>query len=336
MTKIEYNMFESDNGKLLKKLGVDHLKAALTKMLLIRNFDTRSEAAYQQGKIGGFFHSTVGQEAVGTAAVDALGLDHWYSTTYRCHGLAILHEEPINELMAELYGRSTGNAGGRGGSMHFYSDKLLGGFGIVGGHLPVVAGAAFSIKYQKQEGKISIGFLGDGASVQGTFHESLNLATLWDLPAVYVIENNQWGMGTAVSRAVCNQPIAESFAKAYGVDSYTLNGMDYLNCYAGFKQILADVLKKKKPVIVEVLTERYKGHSVSDPGLYRSKEDLENAMKRDSIHKLAAEMIAAKMIKQEQVDEINKAQKKIVIDAMKFADESPFPDPMSLEEGVYA
>lgn len=303
-------------------------------MYLIRHFETRAEAAYQQGKIGGFFHAYTGQEAIGTAAICAMGLDHWYATTYRCHALGLLHNEPPKELMAELYGKVTGNAQGRGGSMHFFSDKLLGGFGIVGGHLPIVAGAAFSIKYQKQEGLAAIGFLGDGASVQGTFHESMNLATLWNLPCIYVIENNQWGMGTGVDRAVCQAPIAESFAKAYGVKSYTLNGMDFFNCYAGFKQILKDAVEDQKPVIVEAITERFKGHSVSDPGLYRSKEELKGAMERDPIQRLSNELIDAAIVTQEEVDRISQEQKEVVLAAMKFADESPLPDPMTLEDGV--
>lgn len=336
MSQIEYHIFPSDTNKLLKTIPKEQLIDALRKMLLIRNFDTRAEAAYQQGKIGGFFHSTIGQEAIGTAATEVLGLDHWYSQTYRCHGMAILHNEPINALMAELYGKETGNAKGRGGSMHLYSQKLLGGFGIVGGHLPIVVGAGFSIKYQKQHNCISIGFLGDGASVQGTFHEALNLATLWELPCVFVIENNQWGMGTAVSRAVCNQPIAENFAKAYGIKGYTFDGMDFFNCYAGFSHVLKEVLETSRPVIIEALTERFKGHSVSDPGLYRSKEELKHAMEKDAIHKLAGDLIQAKILTQEAVDQINKEQKQLVIDAMKFAEESSFPSPMTLEEGVYA
>ncbi|MCF7852324.1 MAG: pyruvate dehydrogenase (acetyl-transferring) E1 component subunit alpha [Simkaniaceae bacterium] len=336
MAKIKYHLFESNKEEIIQEIGKDRLIEVLKKMLLIRNFETRAESAYQHGKIGGFFHSYIGQEAIGTAAVEALGIDHWYLTTYRCHGLALLHDEPPKELMAELYGKVTGNAKGRGGSMHLFSKNLLGGFGIVGGHLPLVAGAAFSAKYQGQKDKIAIGFLGDGAVVQGTFHETLNLATLWSLPSVFVVENNQWGMGTAVSRAVCHQPIAESFAKAYGIKGYTIDGMDFFNCFACFKQVLEEVRSSSKPVLIEALTERFKGHSVSDPGLYRSKDELQKAMEKDPLHRLAGELIDAKIITQEEVDHFNQEIKQIVIDAMAFADESPLPDPLTLEEDVYA
>ena len=335
MGKIKYTFVKSDTKKLIEELGKERLVKTLTKMLLIRNFETRAEAAYQQGKIGGFFHSSIGQEAIGTAAVEAIGLESWYAQTYRCHAMGILHEEPVKELMAELYGKVNGTAKGRGGSMHFFSRRLLGGFGIVGGHMPIVAGAGFSLKYKGIKDEISIGFLGDGAMVQGAFHESLNLATLWNLPCVFVIENNLWGMGTAVSRAVCHQPIAENFSKGYGINGYTFDGMDFFNCYAGFAKVKEEVTKNQRPVMVEVVTERFKGHSISDPGLYRSKEELAEAMKKDSIHKLVGDLIAAGLVTQEEVDMINQEQKALVIEAMKFAEESPDPNPVTLEEDVY-
>ena len=199
---VKYNFFEPKGELAQKALGKRELKKALKEMLLIRHFEMRAESAYQQGKIGGFFHAYMGQEAIQTAAVCAIGLtNNWWITTYRCHALALLSGATPDEAMAELYGKATGNARGRGGSMHLYADRMLGGFGIVGGHLPIATGAAFSLKYQKQAG-VAVCFLGDGAFVQGAVHESLNLASLWNLPCIYVIENNQWGMGTAVSRAL--------------------------------------------------------------------------------------------------------------------------------------
>src|SRR5262249_52487406 len=152
---------------------------------LIRNFEVRAESAYQHGKIGGFFHAYIGQEAIQVAAVNVLGLNNWYITSYRCHALALLTGASPEELMAELYGRAAGNAKGRGGSMHFFTDRLLGGFGIVGGQIPIATGAAFTIKYRGQKDEVAICFLGDGAVAQGAFHESLNLAALWDLPCIY-------------------------------------------------------------------------------------------------------------------------------------------------------
>ena len=203
-----YNFFPSNREEVVKKLGKEALIENLRKMLLIRNFEIRAESAYQQGKIGGFFHAYIGQEAVQTAALQAMGQENWWATSYRCHALALLLGATPNEIMAELYGRSTGNAKGRGGSMHLYTKRLLGGFGIVGGQIPVATGAAFTIKYKKQN-EVSVCFLGDGAVAQGAFHESLNLAALWDLPCIYVIENNKWGMGTAIELAISVAPIAE-------------------------------------------------------------------------------------------------------------------------------
>ena len=174
--------------------------------------------------------------------------------------------------MAELYGRSTGNARGRGGSMHLFTDRLLGGFGIVGGQVPIATGAAFTIKYSDKKNEAAVCFLGDGAVAQGAFHESLNLASLWDLPCIYVIENNQWGMGTAVEKAISVPRLAEDKAPGYSMKGYTLDGMDFFNCYAGFEHIYHEVIATSRPVLVEVVTERFKGHSISDPALYRSKD----------------------------------------------------------------
>ena len=173
-----YNFYKSSPNEAIKDLGNEGLIYALKEMLLIRQFELRAESAYQQGKVGGFFHAYTGQEAIQTAAVNALGRkENWWCTTYRCHALALLLGASPNEVMAELYGKANGNAQGRGGSMHLYEDRMLGGFGIVGGHLPIATGAGFSLKYLEQKG-VSICFLGDGAFVQGAVHESLNIASL--------------------------------------------------------------------------------------------------------------------------------------------------------------
>jgi len=333
---VKYNFFESSKDAQAKALGKEGLKNVLKEMLLIRHFELRAESAYQQGKVGGFFHAYMGQEAIQTAAVNAIGREsNWWATTYRCHALAMLNGATPDEMMAELYGKATGNAMGRGGSMHFYADRMLGGFGIVGGHLPIATGAAFSLKYKEEKG-VAVCFLGEGAFVQGAVHESLNLAALWDLPCIYVIENNQWGMGTAVNRALCVQPIAEHFAPAYGMKSYTLDGMDFLSCYGGFAHIYEEVIKTSRPVLVEAVTERFRGHSISDPGLYRSKEELECAKKRDPIHLFANELKKRKVITDKEFEEMDKEQKEIVIASMKFAEESPNPEITTLEEDVFA
>lgn len=336
MTKKKHQYFAAEKEEAMKSLGKEGLKKALEEMLLIRHFEMRAESAYQQGKVGGFFHAYMGQEAIQTAATLAMGIEkNWWITTYRCHALAYLCGASPEEMMAELYGKATGNAMGRGGSMHLYADRMLGGFGIVGGHLPIATGAAFSLKYQKQKGA-AICFLGEGAFVQGAVHESLNLASLWDLPCIYVIENNQWGMGTAASRALCVQPIAEHFAPAYNIKPYTIDGMDFAHCYASFKHIYEEVLQTGRPVLVEAVTERFRGHSISDPGLYRTKHALEKAKERDPIPLFHAFLKKEKILTDKEFEAMDIAQKERVIAAMKFAEESKEPGVETLEEDVFA
>lgn len=327
--------FKVDRQQLMSKLGHERLKKALRSMVAIRHFETRAEAAYQQGHIGGFFHSYIGQEAIATSCVDLLGEKPWYTTTYRCHAHALLLGVTPNEVMAELYGKATGNAKGRGGSMHLFAKRLLGGYGIVGGHIPLAVGAAFSLKYLKQD-TVSVAFLGDGAVVQGAVYESLNLASLWELPCLIVIENNQWGMGTAVKRAVAMSPIGQKIASAFDITSYAVDGQDYLSCYGCFQQAHADIQTHQRPVIIEAYTHRFKGHSISDPALYRSKEALAKVMEQDPIQILLKEMIDKGWMTQEEFEGVSQQEKQIVLKAMEFAEQSPFPDVTTLEEDVFA
>lgn len=330
-----YHYYKVDLEKVFASLGKKALLRALEKMLLIRNFETRAEAAYKQGQIGGFFHSYIGQEAIQTAILEALGPHHWYVASYRCHALALLLGVSPESIMAELYGRATGNAKGRGGSMHLYADRLLGGFGIVGGQMPIAIGAAFSSKYLEKK-EIAVCFLGDGAVAQGAFHESLNLAALWHLPCLFVVENNHWGMGTGVERALSVTPIAELKGPGYGIAGYSVDGSDFLACYGAFKELGDRVLAEGRPILVEVVTERFRGHSVSDPGKYRSKECLEEAMKHDPIQKLKGALLAAKMLDEEDFNKMDKALRQQVVAAMEEADKAPWPEVATLEEDVFA
>jgi len=335
----EYNFYPSKPKRVAKNIGKSGMLDALEKMLLIRHVETRAEAAYLQGKVGGFFHAYIGQEAIQTAicAVFEKGdLRPWYAASYRCHALALLLGVTPNEVMAELYGKSTGNAQGRGGSMHLYTDRMMGGTGIVGGQVPLAIGAAFANKYKDIKAP-AICFLGDGAVVQGAFHESLNLAALWDLPCIIVIENNIWGMGTHVHRAVAKTPIAESQAMSYGIDSYTINGSHFTDCYAAFQEIKEKVAQNSRPVLVEVVAERFRGHSISDPGLYREKDYLSSVMHANDpivIHKNLME--SCSMLTEEEFKALEKKCREKAVAAMKFAEESPEPSPLELEEGVYA
>jgi pyruvate dehydrogenase E1 component alpha subunit len=328
--------FASTDDELIEELGRDKLLDSLRQMLLIRNFEIRAEAAYLQGKVGGFFHSYIGQEAIQTSLLTAIGKENWYITSYRCHALALLLGEDPNSLMAELYGRATGNAKGRGGSMHFFSDRLLGGYGIVGGQIPIATGAAFTIKYRENKKEIAVCFLGDGAVAQGAFHEAINLAALWDLPCLYIIENNKWGMGTPVEKAVSVKQIAELKAPGYGIHGYTIDGMDFFRCYSAFSAIQKQMLLDSRPVLVEVLTSRFKGHSISDPGLYRTKENLKSEMENDPIIRLEKVLESKGIIDAESFKKMDREQKEIALAAMKYADESPWPDPATLEQDVFA
>jgi len=330
------SIFPVDRAHILQQLGKTDVLEALKKMLLIRNFEIRAEAAYLQGKIGGFFHSYIGQEAIQTAAVMAMGMNNWWITSYRCHALALLLGATPDSIMAEFFGRVTGNAKGRGGSMHLYTERLLGGFGIVGGQVPIAIGAAFSLKYQGIRDQAAICFLGDGAVPQGAFHESMNLAALWSLPCLTVIENNEWGMGTAVAKAVSVPRLAEDKAPGYGMEGFTLDGMDFLHCYGAFLTFSKNMQANSRPILVEALTQRFKGHSVSDPGLYRTKESVKEHMGRDPILLLKQELEQVGWLDEETFTALDTQARETALAALKFAEESPWPDLATLERDVFA
>lgn len=326
-----------DQKKLIKSLGKERLINALEKMVLIRQFETRAEASYLQGKIGGFFHSYIGQEAIQTGAVEALGKNNWFITSYRCHALTLLQGETPESLMAELFGKATGNAKGRGGSMHLYSDRMLGGYGIVGGQIPIATGAALSSKYLGKKDEVAICFFGDGAVPQGAFHESLNMASIMSLPCIYVIENNHWSMGTPLTRTLANfQNFSKHAAEAYGMQHYRLDGMNFFNTYNGFSDAYRHVVEKGRPVLIECVTHRFKGHSISDPGLYRTRDELKSCMERDPIIFLKNALIDANLLTEDEFKEREKNIREKIIEAVQYADESPWPDPAVLGEDVFA
>lgn len=329
--------FKTDPEAVVSEIGKEELLAAFRQMLLIRQFEIRAESGYQQGKIGGFLHLYIGQEAIQTAAVKAIGEKNWWSTTYRCHGLALLLGETPHSLLAELYGRSTGNAGGRGGSMHLYSSRLLGGFAIVGGGIPVATGAALSCKYLHQNDQISICFFGDGACAQGVFHETLNIASMWSLPCLYVVENNKWSMGTPLSRTLTNYDcFLEEAAHAYNIRYMRIDGMDMIQCYGAFKEAQRHILNTRRPLIMECLTERFRGHSISDPGLYRSKEELKTCMERDPILIMKSFLLNLGFLTEERFKEMEKSCREEISSAATAAEADPWPDPRQLEVSVMA
>ena len=335
MTPQSYHFYQVNREAILEEIGRERARQMLRNMFLIRHFEQRGEAAYQQGQVGGFYHSYIGQEAIQTAAVAAIGPDNWWSTSYRCHALALLLGVTPKEAMAELYGRSTGNAKGRGGSMHLFSGRLLGGDGIVGGQVPIGVGAAFTIQYLQRK-EVSVIFLGDGAVAQGVVHEAWNLAALWRLPALTVIENNQWGMGTAVARAISVQPIAELKAPGYGMRGYSVDGGDLVACYGLFQELKALMVQDPQPVLVEAVTQRFRGHSISDPALYRSKEELQACMAQDPLLKFRQVLFDKGWVSESEVQEWDRQARDEVVAAMKAAEQDPWPDVGELEQDVFA
>ena len=329
-------LYSVDPDLVISELGPEAVLDLLKQMLRIRHFELRSEAGYQQGKIGGFLHLYIGQEAIQTAAVRAIGMKNWWTTTYRCHALALLLGEPPRSLLAELYGRQTGNAKGRGGSMHMFSTQMLGGLAIVAGGIPIATGAALSCKRLKT-GEISACFFGDGACAQGVFHESLNIASMWSLPCMYVIENNKWSMGTPLCRTLANYDFfPEKAAEAYGIRYIRFDGMDVLQSYAAFSEAYRHIQKNERPILVEALTDRFRGHSISDPALYRTKEELRVCMERDPILVLKKTLLARKLLTEDQFKKMDQSCREEISSAASAAEGDPWPNPQELEEGVFA
>lgn len=326
---------DSTIKRVIEMYGSDHCLKMLAQMLRIREFESRGEEAYLEGLVGGFYHSYAGEEAVVTAALANTGVDQWFFSSYRCHGLAIALDIPLRSLAAELLGKSTGCALGRGGSMHMCGDHFPGGFGIVGGQIPLAAGAAFAMKYRGED-KISLGFIGDGAVAQGVFHETLNFASLHSLPLMLIIENNGWGMGTSLKRAIAKQPIGESQGASYAIRAYTVNGFDLFNCLLGFRDAYAYMKQHQCPVIVECLCSRFRGHSISDPNLYRSKEEMRCLLQKDPIPFVKDCFIRAGIISEEEFRSLSSTCREEVLRAFQEAKADPDPEVSVLEEGVYA
>jgi pyruvate dehydrogenase E1 component alpha subunit len=321
--------------KEIPSLPKEKLAELLEKMLVIRYFEEASIKAYQQKKIAGFLHTYIGQEALGVGVLAHKLPQDSVVTTYRCHGLALALGMRPHDGMAELFGKVTGCARGKGGSMHFFSKphNFLGGHGIVGGQFGIGIGAAFKSNYD-EDNAVSFIFFGDGATVQGTLHETMNLASLWDLPAIFICEDNQYGMGTANARAIANTDIA-SKAEAYGMKGHTLNGMDLREVHARMGEIVQEVRATRRPVLIHMKTYRYTGHSVSDAGLYRTKEELESYKLKDPVLAIGREMIDGKMISEDDLKNLQKKVKAYIQEAVDFAEESPEPPLEELTQHVF-
>lgn len=320
----------------LSQLGKDKLIEMFGGMTIVREFERRCEQMYQQRKIGGFLHLYMGQEALAVGMLSAIHSEDYVITSYRDHGMALARGISPNLLMAELFGKVTGVSRGKGGSMHFFSKEknLLGGHGIVGGQIPIGLGAAFRAKYLGTD-QVSLIFLGDGAVSQGTFHESLNMASLWQLPAIFIIENNQYGMGTSVSRSSSVQDMTLK-AQGYGMEGVLVDGMNLLDCYMVMRDAVKARRKKPSPLLIEAKTYRYRGHSISDPGTYRAKEEVEDYQKVDPIMQVRRLLDEMDWLDDAGAKGVVKDMRKQVDDSVTFAEESPSPDPSERERHVYA
>lgn len=297
----------------------------LAMMLLIRRFEERASHEYQAQKIGGFCHLYIGQEAVVTGVIAAARPDDYIITAYRDHAHALARGTSANACMAELFGKATGCSRGLGGSMHFFdkNHNMYGGHAIVAAHVPLATGMAFASKYRGED-RVTLCFFGDGAINQGAFHEALNLAGLYKLPIVFICENNLFAMGTSVERSTSLKEIVDR-AEGYDMPGTVIDGMNFRHVRDKLAEVIRSIRKDPHPAFAEVRTYRYRGHSMSDPASYRTKEQLEKFRLDDPITRLRAQLTREEKLTNEQFDRMDKEAKETVLASVRFAEESPEP-----------
>jgi len=305
-------------------------------MLLARRFEEKAAESYSLGKIGGFCHLYIGQEAVAIGALAALRQDDYVLTSYREHAHAIAKGISADAVMAELYGKATGCSRGKGGSMHMFdaSVNFLGGHAIVGGQIPLATGIAFASKYKGTD-QVTLCFFGEAAVNQGAFHESLNMAQLWKLPCIYICENNQYGMGTSLARAMSLQDVAQK-ACAYDMASEFVDGMDVLAVLQATQRAVERARTQSLPTLIEFRTYRFMGHSMSDPGNYRTRLEIEKHQERDPLKLFRSTLEEEKILSEKEFAAMEEEIKAEVENAVRFAEESPEPDQAELYTDVYA
>jgi pyruvate dehydrogenase E1 component alpha subunit len=307
----------------------------LETMTLIRRFEERAGEQYARAKIGGFLHLSIGEEATIVGSARALRDTDYLISTYRSHGHALVRGTPPENVMAELFGRRDGVCHGRGGSMHMFdlARRFMGGYGIVGGNLPIAAGIALSSDYSGRE-EVTLCQFGDGASNQGTFGESLNLAALWRLPVVFMVTNNQFGMGTALGRHSAVTDLRRK-GESLGVPGVRCDGMDVVETHQVVSETVERVREERRPLLIEAITYRFRGHSMADPEQYRSKDEVEAWKQRDPIVTFGERLVAEGVLGRDALAGIDAAALARVDAATAFADASPFPEPGELFDDVY-
>lgn len=308
---------------------------ALEKMILIRRFEEKCAQLYNQRMIRGFCHLSIGQEAIVVATALAKDPKDSTITSYRCHGHALIFGQEPKNILSELLGKQTGCSKGKGGSMHLFSleGNFYGGHGIVGAQIPIGTGIAFAEKYYGTN-NICYVFFGDGAANQGQTFEAFNMAALWNLPVLYIIENNQYAMGTSVERSTAVTDLYTR-GQSLGIKGIQVDGMDLERLYSEIIQATMDIRMGKGPVIIEAKTYRYKGHSMSDPGKYRSKEEVQKYKELDPIEFIKESILKKSYATKARLDEIDEKIKKDIEEASNFAHQAPLPEPCELLEDVY-
>ena len=327
---------KAEQTERIEMLDSETLLKLLNQMILIRRLEEKCAESYSLGKIGGFCHLYIGQEAVAVGALSALRPDDYVLTSYRDHGHAVAKGISPDEIMAELYGKASGCSAGKGGSMHLFDADVnfLGGHAIVGGQIPLATGVAFATKYKGTD-QVTLSFFGEAAVNQGAFHESLNMAQLWKLPCIYICENNQYGMGTSLQRAMSLHDVSKK-ACAYEMASEFVDGMDVLAVREAVSRAVERARREYLPTLLEVRTYRFMGHSMSDPGNYRTRTEIEKHQERDPIKLFTASLFEKDILTDDRLAVMEKEVREQFDHAARFADESPEPDPKELYTNVYA
>ena len=315
-----------------KELLLEHYR----QMVLIRTFEEECSRQYMQGNIRGFLHLYIGEEAIAVGAISALRPQDYVVTHYRDHGHALARGLDSKAVMAELFGKATGSSGGKGGSMHLFdvSRNFMGGYAIVGGQMPVAAGLALAAKY-KEEDRMVLCFLGDGALNEGEFHESMNLASIRHLPIIYFCENNLYGMGAAVWETFPLWEEIHKVADAYRMPGKRMDGMNVEEVHRVTRDAVQHVLSGMGPIFLVAQTYRFRGHSLSDPAQYRQRIEVETWLKRDPIPSLKQRILDEEAATEDELVATDQAVMREVEEAVEFASDSPFPDPADLHSDVY-
>jgi pyruvate dehydrogenase E1 component alpha subunit len=308
----------------------------LARMALIRRFEEEAGRQYQRAKAGGFLHLAIGEEATIVGVASAMHDEDYLIGTYRTHGHAIARGTEPKHVMAELFGRVDGTSGGRGGSMHIFDaeHRFMGGYGIVGGNLPIAAGLALASEY-KGEDAVTVCMFGDGASNAGNFGETMNLAALWSLPILFLVENNLYGMGTSVERHSAQTDLSKK-AEGYGISGRRIDGMDVLAVREAVAEGIRLAREERRPTMIEAFTYRFRGHSAADPEVYREREEVEEWQEKDPIEGFARRCVEAGVLGEREVQEVRNKADEAVLAAVEFADSSPEPPLDTLYENLYA